>query len=79
MITAYVLLNTDSVDPTQVAQELMYIEEVDNVHQTTGEYALIARINAENMIDLREDILKKMEAVKGVMKTTTLIVEDQIL
>lgn len=79
MITAYILVNTDSVDPAQVAQELMYIEEVDNVHQTTGDYELIARINAENVISLREEILKKIETVKGVMKTTTLIVEDQTL
>ena len=79
MITAYLLINTESVDPTQVAEQLMYLEEVDNVHQTTGEYELIARINAAHMIHLREEVLKKIETIKGVSKTTTLIVEDQIL
>ena len=77
MITSYILINTQSIDPIIVAQELTYLEEVENVHQTTGEYELIARVIAQNLIELREDILKKIESIKGIEKTTTLIVEDQ--
>ncbi len=79
MITAYVLINTESIDPVIVAQELTYIEEVQNVHQVTGDYDLIAKIQAENVVVLREDIIKKIDETKGIAKTTSLIVEDQTL
>ena len=76
MITAYVLINIEDIDPILVAQQLNYLEEVDNVHHTTGDYELISRVNAENLIELRENVLKKIEDIQGVVKTTMLIVED---
>jgi len=76
MITAYLLINVESVNPVLVAEELILCEEVDNVHQIVGEYDLIARVTAKDVIHLREHVLKDIEHIKGVVKITSLVVED---
>ncbi len=76
MITSYILITTESRNPILIAQDLTYLEEVENVHQTTGAYNLVARVSAKNMIELREHTLKKIDTIKGITKTTTLLIEN---
>ena len=74
MITAYILITTET-NPVIVGQVLTRFEEVENVHQVIGPYHLIARVNTENVIQLREKTVKNIERIKGVTKTTTLLTE----
>ena len=77
MVKAYVLIETEGVDPHKIAGELMLIEEVENTHLIYGEYDLMAYVTAVNLIDLKELALEKIGKVKGVIKTSTLIVADE--
>ena len=78
MITAYVLITTDNTNPVVVGQVLTRFEEVENVHQVNGPYHLIARVNTENVIELREKTIKNIERIRGVTKTTTLLTEPSL-
>ncbi len=77
MVMAYVLIAIEGVDANKVANELTYLEEVENVHLIYGEYDLIAQVKGKNLIDLKELALSKIGKVKGVIKTSTLIVADE--
>ena len=76
MVRAYVLIGIEGVDANKVARELTSIEEIENVHLIYGEYDIIAHVKAKNLIDLKELALEKIGKVKGVVKTSTLIVAD---
>jgi len=79
VIEAYILINTEIVDPVIVAKELTNLDEVENVHQVVGEYDLIARVNVEDVITLKEVTLPKITALRGVTLASTLIVETHTL
>ncbi|HZX12268.1 MAG TPA: Lrp/AsnC ligand binding domain-containing protein [Candidatus Nanoarchaeia archaeon] len=76
MITAYYLITTTVLDPVRVAQTLLHFEEVENCHQVAGDYDLIVRVTAQDLISLKEDLSPRIEATKGVSKATLLIVEE---
>ena len=77
MVKAYVLIAIEGVDANKVAHALTSLEEVENVHLIYGEYDLIAQVKGKNLIDLKELALSKIGKVKGVIKTSTLIVADE--
>lgn len=76
MVLAYVLITVRGEDASRVAQELTAHDEVTSLHLIYGEYDIIARVKTKNMIDLREFTINKLLKVKGIEKTTTLIVAD---
>ena len=76
MVKAYVLIAIEGADANKVAKELTYIDEIENVHLIYGEYDLIAEVKGKTLVDLRELALSKIGKVKGVIKTSTLIVAD---
>lgn len=77
MVKAYVLVAIEGVDPSKVAKEMTDLDEVDNVHLIYGEYDIIAVVKAKNLIDLKDLALEKLGRVRGVVKTSTLIVADE--
>ncbi len=77
MVKAYVLIAIEGMEPNKIAGELMKIEEVENLHLLYGEYDLIAFVKSDNLINLKELALEKIGKVKGVIKTSTLIVADE--
>ena len=76
MVRAYVLIAIEGVDANKVANALTNIEEIENVHLIYGEYDLIAAVKAKTLVVLKELALDKIGKVKGVIKTSTLIVAD---
>ncbi|MBI5391681.1 Lrp/AsnC ligand binding domain-containing protein [Candidatus Woesearchaeota archaeon] len=76
MVLAYLLITTIGLDAAKVAKDLTKIDAVDSVHLIYGEYDIIARVKTKNLVELRETTLEKVRQVKGVEKTTTLIVAD---
>lgn len=77
MVLAYILLTTRGVDVSEVAKEVIDLEEVSNAHVIYGQYDMIIRVKAKNLEQLREINLNKISKIKGVDATTTLIVADQ--
>ena len=76
MIKAYILIAIEGVDANKAAKELTGLDEVENAHLIYGEYDLIALVKSKNLIDLKELTLEKIGKVKGVVKTSTLIIAD---
>ena len=77
MVKAYVLIETEGRDPHMIANDIMNVEEVENAHLIYGEYDIIASVNGNNLVDLKELALEKIGKIKGVIKTSTLIVADE--
>ncbi len=56
-----------------VAQQLMTIPEVVNIHYTTGIYSIFAKIVCRDTMHLREVLHDKIQKVVGIQRTETFI------
>ena len=78
MIEAYVLIDVvDDANPSEIASEIMLLEEVDNLHLIYGEWDMIAQVKTEDMSKLRNFSLNKLLKMAGIAKTNTLIIADE--
>lgn len=57
----------------EVAEQLMKIPEVVNIHYTTGIYSIFARIVCRDTTHLREVLHDKIQKVAGIQRTETFI------
>ncbi len=57
----------------EVAQQLMKIPEVVNIHYTTGIYSIFAKIVCRDTLHLREVLHDKIQKVMGIQRTETFI------
>jgi Lrp/AsnC family transcriptional regulator, regulator for asnA, asnC and gidA len=57
----------------EVAEQLMTIPEVVNIHYTTGIYSIFARIVCRDTNHLREILHDKIQKVQGIQRTETFI------
>lgn len=57
----------------EVAEQLMNIPEVVNIHYTTGIYSIFARIVCRDTNHLREILHDKIQKVQGIQRTETFI------
>jgi DNA-binding Lrp family transcriptional regulator len=72
--TAFVLIKTDLSAKTDVITELKIIEQVKEAHRIYGVYDIIARVEADTMVDLKNIISGKVRGLNGVRSTITMIV-----
>ena len=77
MVLAYVLISSADENPRETANLILQHPEVSSVHMIYGEWDLIARVKAKDLVSLREVALEKIKKVRGVVRTTTLIVADE--
>ena len=73
MITAFVLIQTDSARIPECAEEISEIEGISEVYSVTGEWDLIAIARVRRHEDLADTIANRLSKVKGVIGTTTQI------
>lgn len=57
----------------EVAEQLISIPEVVNIHYTTGIYSIFARIVCRDTTHLREVLHDKIQKVQGIQRTETFI------
>lgn len=57
----------------EVIEEIEQIPEIVEAHYTTGEYSIFIKILCRNTDHLREVIGEKLQSLKGVMRTETII------
>lgn len=62
-----------------VAEQLAEIPEVINLHYTTGQYSIFARIQCRDTRHLREVLHDKIQKVKGIQRTETIISLEESL
>jgi DNA-binding Lrp family transcriptional regulator len=73
MITAFVLIQTDSARIPECAEEISEIEGISEVYSVTGEWDLIAIARVRRHEDLADAIANRLSKVEGVIGTTTQI------
>ncbi|PLX12365.1 MAG: transcriptional regulator AsnC [Marinilabiliales bacterium] len=72
-ITAFIGLIIDGKIHEQVVAQLLEIEELVELHHTTGNYHMFAKIVCEDPKVLKEILLNKISNISGVEKTETTI------
>jgi len=58
---------------TPVSNQLAQIDEVTGLHYTTGSYSLFAKIHCMDTDHLMEVLHEKIQSIKGIQRTETLI------
>jgi DNA-binding Lrp family transcriptional regulator len=71
---AYILIKVERGQVREVANQLIELEEVSEVHSISGPHDLIAKVMVPNYDDLGEAIPEKVHAVTGIRETETRVV-----
>jgi len=73
MITAYVLINCESGFEKQIIDELKHISNVKEVQGTYGAYDILAKVESDKVVTLRETITWKIRKNEKISSTLTLM------
>lgn len=76
MSIAFVLINTDLGEGSEVESALKEIPEVMDVYGVYGVYDFVVRLEAETMQQLKDVITSKIRRLDHVRSTLTMIVVD---
>jgi len=71
-LEAYILINTEPGMIWSVAEAALKIEGVKMAHAVTGQFDAVAYVEFVKMEDLGK-IIEKLQRIKGVRRTQTLI------
>jgi DNA-binding Lrp family transcriptional regulator len=75
MIAAYVLIETvPGKNVKNVRGDILRIKGVKSAEYVTGPYDVVARIEAKDMADITQIVAIKIQSIKGIAKTITLVV-----
>ncbi|MBE5728206.1 Lrp/AsnC ligand binding domain-containing protein [Candidatus Parvarchaeota archaeon] len=75
----YVKIREDvPVSVLEIAQSIAKIKDVSEVMLTSGEWPIIVKINYETMTDLSNFVVSELSKIRGVGKTDTVVILDQI-
>ncbi len=73
MATAYVLVNCDLGFDTEIIDEIKQLEDVKEVHGVFGSYDILAKVESDNVENLRDTITWKIRKLNRVRSTLTLL------
>ena len=76
MSIAYVLINTEIGGMEEVLRTLEKIPEVKEAHMFYGVYDIIAKIETESLIQLKNIISSQIRRIKKIRQTYTMIAMD---
>ena len=74
MSVAFVLINTDLGEGSEVSKALKDIPEVKEVYGVYGVYDFVARLEADTMQELKDVITSKIRRLNHIRSTLTMIV-----
>ena len=74
MSIAFVLINTDLGEGSDVSKSLKEIPEVKDVYGVYGVYDFVVRLEAATMQELKDVITSKIRRLNHVRSTLTMIV-----
>ena len=77
MISAYIMTAMEPGHPSDAMENIKSIEHVKNIAIVTGDYDLVVRAEVPNIQDLIS-VTRKLHKIKGLIKTTTHIIEKEI-
>ncbi|GAB4341682.1 MAG: hypothetical protein Kow0099_18560 [Candidatus Abyssubacteria bacterium] len=73
-ISAYVFVECVQGKALDVSRQLSQLEEVKSCHAVTGPIDVIAFVEAPDINELGRYVVEKIQATKGVLRTSTNIV-----
>ena len=73
MVTAFILMNVERSRIAAVAQELLDIKGITEVHSVAGGYDLVAVVRVRHNDELADLVTHNLIKVQGLGKTETLI------
>ena len=62
---------------SEVFEEMSKIKEVVELHLTTGNYTVFAKVICKNISDLQDILLNKITVIPGIQRTDTIISLNQ--
>ncbi|HYM50802.1 MAG TPA: Lrp/AsnC ligand binding domain-containing protein [Candidatus Limnocylindrales bacterium] len=68
---AYVLINASAGKAIDVAKSLQGVQGITNADAITGEFDVIAQVDAPDVAGIGNVIVEKIQKVDGVFKTVT--------
>ena len=71
MVTAYILIQTEVGKAAQVAKDIIDITGVQQAQAVTGPYDVIVRAEAQNIDELGQLVVARVQAVDGITRTLT--------
>jgi DNA-binding Lrp family transcriptional regulator len=71
MVTAYILVQTEVGKVAQVAKDIIDITGVQQAQAVTGPYDVIVRAEAQNIDELGQLVVARVQAVAGITRTLT--------
>jgi len=74
MSVAFVLINTDLGEGTDVSKALKEIPEVKEVYGVCGVYDFVVRLEASSMQEIKDVITSKIRRLNHVRSTLTMVV-----
>jgi DNA-binding Lrp family transcriptional regulator len=75
-VKAFILIDTSPGKAKEVAALLRKVAGVSSAHAVTGPHDIIAVAEANDVADLGELIVRKIQSVAGVTRSQTSIVAD---
>jgi len=73
MVTAFILINAERGRIASAAQDILDVDGIVEVYSVAGEHDLVAVARVRQSEDLARVVTEDLIAVKGIVKTTTLI------
>jgi DNA-binding Lrp family transcriptional regulator len=70
-VTAYILIQTEVGKAAQVAKDIIDITGVQEAQAVTGPYDVIVRAEAQNIDELGQLVVARVQAVDGITRTLT--------
>ena len=77
MSVAYVLINCELGADEEITEKLKELDEVVFVDKVNGAYDLLVKVDASNLVEVREAITWKIKNIKKIRTTITLMREEQ--
>lgn len=78
MIKAYILLNMNYRNFKKALDEMSSFKQIEKISVIAGQYDIIVRVGIENLEELL-DLTNNIQMINGVEKTTTQIIEKEII
>jgi DNA-binding Lrp family transcriptional regulator len=77
MISAYIMTEMQPGHPSDALENIKSIEHVKNIAIVTGDYDIVVRAEVPELQDLFS-VTNQLQKIKGLIKTTTHIIEKEI-
>jgi DNA-binding Lrp family transcriptional regulator len=71
VVTAYILIQTEVGKAAQVAKDILDITGVQHAQAVTGPYDVIVRAEAQNIDELGQLVVARVQALAGITRTLT--------